>query len=56
MHKEQFQALLEEGLTKLGKALEAGADILVAGTFLFGHQKGLAFGVKELLRSGSKTA
>ena len=31
-------------------AIDAGADILVAGTFLFQHDKGLAAGVEDLLR------
>jgi pentose-5-phosphate-3-epimerase len=35
------------------RAIEAGADILVAGTFLFQHDRGLAAGVEDLLRSST---
>jgi ribulose-phosphate 3-epimerase len=34
--------------------IEAGADILVAGTFLFRHPKGLKHGVRELRSSASR--
>ena len=35
------------------KAIEAGADILVAGTFLFNHPMGLSAGVEELLQTNA---
>ena len=47
----RFSILVDGGVSNVNspELLEAGADILVAGTFLFGHPSGLSKGVDELL-------
>lgn len=50
-----FEILVDGGIndeTARG-AIEAGADILVSGSFLFDHPKGVAQGVKDLLKDPS---
>mmetsp|Transcript_6919 Transcript_6919/g.7879 ORF Transcript_6919/g.7879 Transcript_6919/m.7879 type:complete len:319 (-) Transcript_6919:80-1036(-) len=49
--KKFFSILVDGGINRETASLvrEAGADILVAGTFLFQHPQGLAKGVQELI-------
>lgn len=48
-----FEIMVDGGINSetAALAINAGADILVAGTFLFQHPQGLAEGVKNLLGS-----
>ena len=48
-----FRIMVDGGLNSETAvlAIDAGSDILVAGTFLFQHQRGVEGGMKDLLRS-----
>jgi ribulose-phosphate 3-epimerase len=47
----EFDILVDGGINQetASAVIDAGADILVAGTFLFQHPRGIGYGVSELL-------